>query len=427
MFDQSHGLRFDIYERIHLPAELPGIAELEEVELIPDIQVIQREDRAELYGQLLLTGLYRGEDDRTQRLEHAIPVEITVPLTRVSSLDDIGVEIENFDIDLLTMRTVNITGVLSLHGIGTGDTQPAWQQEEYTVAYSPEEEGRVAEAPAGEREHESEALYENSLWTYNEGATDISAHVAENVSSNGNPWGTVESAANPPLPEAVVSTQPADLAPEQQKDKEAKLRTHNLNSGISASDNTGSVESSAETPSAEVHAVYQEELALSSEALDNEASSPNEPAAESAPENENVPELSPEVQTMPEEKEKEKADLKIGVGSKKEEKPAAQEHLSFSSLLGAGRVRKEQEIQHSEQPVSAPAAPEAGNDTEWKSRFIGGLNGADMFRKVRLCIVQREDTLDTIAEKYQLSARELVMYNRLSGQNVEEGQVLYIP
>lgn len=116
MFDQSHGLRFDIYERIHLSEELPGIAELEEVELLPEIQVIQREDRAELYGQLLLTGLYRSEDDRTQRLEHAIPVEITVPLTRVSSIEDIGVEIENFDIDLLTMRTVNITGVLSLRG-----------------------------------------------------------------------------------------------------------------------------------------------------------------------------------------------------------------------------------------------------------------------------------------------------------------------
>lgn len=123
MFDQSHGLRFDIYERIHLSEELPGIAELEEVELLPEIQVIQREDRAELYGQLLLTGLYRSEDDRTQRLEHAIPVEITVPLTRVSSIEDIGVEIENFDIDLLTMRTVNITGVLSLRGIG--GTEPS--------------------------------------------------------------------------------------------------------------------------------------------------------------------------------------------------------------------------------------------------------------------------------------------------------------
>lgn len=407
MFDQSHGLRFDIYERIHLPAELPGIAELEEVELIPDIQVIQREDRAELYGQLLLTGLYRGEDDRTQRLEHAIPVEITVPLTRVSSLEDIGVEIENFDIDLLTMRTVNITGVLSLRGIGNGDSQPAWQQEEYTVAYSPEEEGRSPEAPAGDREHENDALYENSLWTYNEGATDISGHEAVHAEGNDNHWGTAESAVHPPIPDAVVSTQPESPAPEQQKDKEAKVRTHNLSAEIH----------SLEEP------VHQEEPALSSEAADNAAALPNEPEAEAIQEHENVPQVSPDVQQAPEEK----ADVKVALGSKKDEKPAAQEQLSFSSLLSSSRVNKEQEILRSEQPLSAPAAPEAGNDTEWKSRFIGGLGGSELFRKVRLCIVQREDTLDTIAEKYQLSARELVMYNRLSGQNVEEGQVLYIP
>ena len=39
-----------------------------------------------------------------------IPVEITVPLNRVSSLDDIAVEIENFDVDLLSKRSLNITG-----------------------------------------------------------------------------------------------------------------------------------------------------------------------------------------------------------------------------------------------------------------------------------------------------------------------------
>lgn len=102
--------------------------------------------------------------------------------------------------------------------------------------------------------------------------------------------------------------------------------------------------------------------------------------------------------------------------------------MTFSSLLSSSRARKEQEILHSEEVASKAAViPEVGNDTEWKSRFIGGLGGTELFRKVRLCIVQREETLDTIAEKYQLSTRELSMYNRLSGQNVEEGQVLYIP
>ncbi|KWX79983.1 hypothetical protein AMQ84_05185 [Paenibacillus riograndensis] len=460
MFDQSHGLRFDIYERIHLPAELPGIAELEEVELIPDIQVIQREDRAELYGQLLLTGLYRGEDDRTQRLEHAIPVEITVPLTRVSSLDDIGVEIENFDIDLLTMRTVNITGVLSLRGIGSGETQPAWQQEEYTVAYSAEEAGQRQEAPAAKHEHENEALYENSLWTYGEGATDITAH--EQVEAN-----SVESAAspvNPLFPDEAVYTGPAAAAQPPHKDKEPKARTHSFDSPAGYADaeptahqqkadkapqepvashfltandlnpaeiarisgSTEALGTESGEPEAEIHAVYKEEPQAVAEAVENAVeNAANPPAEATLPASENELITAPDVQPVPEEK----PDLKIALGSKKEEKAEAREPLTYSTLLSSSRAHKEQENQHAQEqePAVLAAAPDAGNDTEWKSRFIGGRGGTELFRKVRLCIVQREETLDTIAEKYQLSARELVMYNRLSGQNVEEGQVLYIP
>ena len=48
MFDQSYGLRFDIYERINLTEDLPGIEELEEAELIPHIQVISQQDQATL-------------------------------------------------------------------------------------------------------------------------------------------------------------------------------------------------------------------------------------------------------------------------------------------------------------------------------------------------------------------------------------------
>lgn len=466
MFDQSHGLRFDIYERIHLSEELPGIAELEEVELIPDIQVIQREDRAELHGQLLLTGLYRGEDDRTQRLEHAIPVEITVPLTRVSSLEDIGVEIENFDIDLLTMRTVNITGVLSLRGIGNADTQPAWQQEEYTVAYSPEAEDHKAEE--GNRGPENDALYENSLWTYGEGVAEVSVEDQEYAES-------VEAAGNPLFLEGSLYTQPSASVSAQLKDKEAKVRTHSLDSspatalsGIADSGENHS-KSAAEPVSShflptrekteEPAAVNDSFKAGTEEAglpagttalntVDHwgtanlHAANQAEPVFTSAPsddaavlaENEEVPE---EVQAIDNESfvseeflppQEEKQDLKIALGSKKDPAIAEQEPLTFSSLLSSSRARKEQEILHSEEVASKAAViPEAGNDTEWKSRFIGGLGGTELFRKVRLCIVQREETLDTIAEKYQLSTRELSMYNRLSGQNVEEGQVLYIP
>jgi stage VI sporulation protein D len=457
VFDQSHGLRFDIYERIHLSEELPGIAELEEVELLPEIQVIQREDRAELYGQLLLTGLYRSEDDRTQRLEHAIPVEITVPLTRVSSIEDIGVEIENFDIDLLTMRTVNITGVLSLRGIGGTEPQPqpTWQQEEYTVAYSPQSDDRV-EAAVEHQEHDNDALYENSQWTFGEDASEVA--VEEHEHAEANEQETEESLVSSG---AGHSSPIVNFSSAHEKDKGAKARTHNLDSqtedskaGIAdywfkAESQNEEAEGSQLNQVSEASEVNQEQEAeytfaretavptanpdtdkdiavIASEKEANHELHAQEENESAQPISENSNEVFGSQETVPQPEEKQ--DLKIALGSKKEAEAPAKEHLTFSSLLSSSRSRKEQEALQSEGNASAaPVIPEVGNNTEWKSRFITGADGANLFRKVRLCIVQREETLDTIAEKYQLSARELGMYNRLSGQSVEEGQVLYIP
>lgn len=424
MFDQSHGLRFDIYERIHLSEELPGIAELEEVELLPEIQVIQREDRAELYGQLLLTGLYRSEEDRIERLEHAIPVEITVPLTRVSSLEDIGVDIENFDIDLLTMRSVNITGVLSLRGIGGTEAVPVWQQEEYTLAYTPDDGDRVFAEAAETHEHEGDALYENSLWTFDEGTFDEPADEHKTI---------VEAAQNQNIPQISAqakSSEPFVHTHSLNVDQNAVLpnvsdywkKTESWNLGAALNErNDSAVSEEAEKASIDV---YVEENAPLEENLPIEAESAVEEAHELIPEVEN--DFTEPTQAAP--VQEEKPDLKVGLGSKKEAKAEDKENLTFSKLLSSKRINKGQE-NLPEEVISSPAtaSPDSGNDKEWKSRFIGGVEGANLFRKVRLCIVQREETLDTIAEKYQLSARELVMYNRLSGQNVEEGQVLYIP
>ncbi|MFF2018618.1 LysM peptidoglycan-binding domain-containing protein [Paenibacillus sp. NPDC058177] len=488
MFDQSHGLRFDIYERIHLPAELPGIAELEEVELLPDIQVIQREDRAELYGQLLLTGLYRSEDDVTQRLDHAIPVEITVPLTRISSLEDIGVEIENFDIDLLTMRTVNITGVLSLRGIEGTEAVPAWQEEEYTVAYSSSAEQRPVQESA-ENPPEGDALYENSIWTFGEGAAEeTSIEERENTvaSADNLAFTGAEPVAFAASPEPVNAEAPAVHS--QGKAKEPRVFTHslesttNLQSGnpqfaetqfteaqfteaqfteaqfteaqFTEAQSTGAPSAPADNwlnsehwnreetgqPATEhLSPEVENNAAAVSESNAEVAKEPSQAAVHSseqaeanqaetaAPEAQPVPladSVSHESEASPEEKQ----DLKVALGSKKEEAAKEKEHLTFSSLLSSSKSRKEQEVLQAEESVSEDAAvPEVGNDTEWKSRFISSSGSSNLFRKVRLCIVQREETLDTIAEKYQLSARELGLYNRLSGQNVEEGQVLYIP
>lgn len=69
----------------------------------------------------------------------------------------------------------------------------------------------------------------------------------------------------------------------------------------------------------------------------------------------------------------------------------------------------------------------SGDALEWKRLFLSRESEEQRFSSVRMCIVQKEETIETIAERYKLNPREIVLYNGLSDQGVSEGQVLYIP
>ena len=137
MSQQSSGLRFDIYERVHLSDDTVGVKEITGIELTPEITVVAQGEQAVLKGHLALTGTYAGDDEtrgEEEQLTHRIPVEITLPLNRVENVNDIRVEIENFDVDLLSSRSLNVTGVLSLGGIEMAAPAEAdWREEEEVV------------------------------------------------------------------------------------------------------------------------------------------------------------------------------------------------------------------------------------------------------------------------------------------------------
>ncbi|MED5016135.1 LysM peptidoglycan-binding domain-containing protein [Paenibacillus chibensis] len=403
MFDQSYGLRFDIYERIHLSEDVSGIAELEEIELLPHIQVISQGEQVALRGHLLLNGLYRGdgEEDETQRLEHFIPVEITVPSNRVSSLDEIAVEIENFDVDLLSQRSLNITGVLSLRGIETAvsESAGAWNADEFTVVHASDDPAEDPVLAAFLEEEEERADAAEIRETNEAPAAEYSetpAYITE---------------TSPPEPEEVFA--PSAL----HTDKESVER-----SGNKTASNVWHFEHEDEA-----ELLHPENSAIAAdEAEDQETdiyltSIDQEPA---------FPFSAFHQETVHQEEGADERELRIGLSSKKETQADPKGAIGFSSLLTSSRSLKEQEqLAVSEEPQKEEAEREAaGNDDiQWQNLFLGSSSEKNQFRKVRLCIVQREETLETIASRYQLSAREILLYNRLAEQTIEEGQILYIP
>ena len=62
--------------------------------------------------------------------------------------------------------------------------------------------------------------------------------------------------------------------------------------------------------------------------------------------------------------------------------------------------------------------------TEFFARKEEGTDQA----KLKMCIVQKGDTLDSLADRYDVSVPNLLRVNNLElNQDVYEGQVLYVP
>ncbi|WP_435164646.1 LysM peptidoglycan-binding domain-containing protein [Paenibacillus glycanilyticus] len=469
MTDQSKGLRFDLYERIHLPDEVAAIDELEEIELTPRIQVIEQGDHAVLKGQLLLNGVYRGQSDggSLQTLEHWIPVEITLPLNRVSRLDDISVEIDNFDVDLLSARTLNVTGVLSLRGIlvePLPDAEEAWREEPITVVHereaSNEESDFEAEAqldieaqpqetwqsvtqqpyftgyagqlPGTQRAQEEEfeeEEEEESFEAFEEEEQEEGIDEAEEADA------TVTISASPrdsgwSASQWFQSSQPANQ-PGTQPEAQSYQPPNQQNA---ASFYQPTVPPQAPPPSQRENTYefeQESEEEWQEESFAEQADEPNEEAfasfgGDSAGEAEW--QAQPEAPRMP---DNEKQEIRIGVGSKQpENNPEQAPNVGLMTLLQTSK--REQAARQAAEEVAAKQAEQAktrssGDDIEWKTLFLGKQSEENEFRKIRVCIVQRDETLESIAVRYSLNPREILLYNGLNESSVAEGQLLYIP
>jgi stage VI sporulation protein D len=161
---------------------------------------------------------------------------------------------------------------------------------------------------------------------------------------------------------------------------------------------------------------------------------PNQPVQGAASPNQSPfnqqPAFAPGEARQLQDNEAERKELRVAFGRKRpEEAESEREAVGFRTLLSSSR--REQETRDAAEAAQVPAREGSrvttGDEIEWKTLFLGKLSDEQAFRKVRMCIVQREETLDDIAARYGKNSRELSLYNRLQDQSLIEGQVLYIP
>jgi stage VI sporulation protein D len=390
--DQLSGLRFDIYERVHLPDDVAAIEELEEIELVPHMQALQQDDQVLLRGHLLLSGIYRSKDSAgVSQLEHWIPVEISLPLNRIQSVEELAVEIDNFDVDLLSTRSLNVTGVLALRGLQVQAPQiPIWRDDSFTVVHQAEPEQIQNEQPQRTEKSREEEVYLVDAESLSADDYALSVDAEQEEQERVDDWNLQAETEALPIEASKESSWLAMFQnlEESRKDPEA-------NNGLEDSDTL-------------------------------EASLWGDLTKQRAEETEYLP--------VPEAIIEEKPDMRVALGGKPLD--AAEQRqtsgVGLFSQLGEKGAKREAELKLlaaalAEEKALAASNPalSSGDELEWTKLFLS--NEAQSFRKVKMCIVQREETLDVIAARYNVKSRELQLYNRLHDPYLSEGQVLYIP
>ncbi|WP_276352841.1 LysM peptidoglycan-binding domain-containing protein [Cohnella caldifontis] len=430
MTEPFNGLRFDIYERVNLPEQAAAIGELEEIELVPNMRALNQEDHVLLKGHLLLSGVYRAADDRggMSRLEHRIPVEISLPQNRVSRLEDLTVEIDNFDVDVLSARSLNVTGVLALRGL-QAESQPApvWRDDSFTVVHQAGEEPadaselREAELSFGGSEEPAETSQAQPFVDEENADLDGSRDFAySEPPSPGGAW-NFEGVSSPADSDTGNSAVPAPLEWKSEVGwGDIPVRADSSGTGI-----PDSISDSEESPADDRQELSVEEMTDVAEdpIFGGTIDSDPQPAAES---------VEPAAAEPAPEKP---AEMKVALGGKpldsSERVPSGVGLLSMLGDKGAAKEALQKAmrsaLEEEEQERREADRSSTGDELEWTKLFLSKGSESQEFSKVKMCIVQKEETLDSIAARYNVQTRELQLRNRLSDIYVSEGQVLYIP
>ncbi|MEI4800101.1 stage VI sporulation protein D [Bacillus sp. FJAT-51639] len=137
--DQQTSLRFSLKESVWFQKG-QEVNELLSISLDPDVAIEEREYEIVVCGQLDLTGEYipkeeteafslrelspvrtidyvETRDDGINELVHSFPLEISIPRGRVKQVEDLYVDIEEFDYALLENGCLQLLADVSIHGL----------------------------------------------------------------------------------------------------------------------------------------------------------------------------------------------------------------------------------------------------------------------------------------------------------------------
>ncbi|MDE5412423.1 stage VI sporulation protein D [Alkalihalobacterium chitinilyticum] len=474
--DHPSKLSFSIEESVWLNKG-QEVAEILSMSLDPEIRIEEKNDHVVIKGGLRLLGEYRpvqndaenteeGEvaafrsfeevtlnDQNIGEIKHFFPIDVTIPLSRIQNIDDVYVQVETFDYDLPEKSCLQLTADVAISGMSTQQQEvnrPSYAQEPSYSEPSYEQEPSYSEQPsysdtAYERE-ERPSYYTDATSNVEQPSIPHDPSFSEELPEMEKP------PSLQPFPSFSFEARKQAIPEPKAEAEEPVVEAKELVPAMEEPE----YEQQYETPKFEVEGsepiqnqepvIPKHTPGLNFEArpdvIEPEEGNPidnlvpnNQRSSEQAA---HLNQETTEQEERPiEEVEQEEA---LEAGLQAAEAPAGREEeetkINFAPLkklserppTAVEELEDEAAVENQDEPA-AEAVKVPKSRTDENALYLTKMlaDGEEQFSKLKMCIIQENESLDTIAERYELSTSQIIRVNRLNEERVEEGQILYIP
>ncbi|MGX4669742.1 LysM peptidoglycan-binding domain-containing protein [Cerasibacillus sp. JNUCC 74] len=412
MTNDSSVFRFDLNETLYFEKG-QEVNEMRGVSLEPDISIHSFHDYITIKGIIELKGEYEKSDrfqvegdietddfhakryvEAVEEMDndlaifsHRFPVEISVPVNRVADLNDVSVYIQSFDYEIPEPSMFRLYSTIEIHGLNRyGQISQSENNSELDSVLSDMDRETESNTDVEEEQFQFELKRPDEEMTEEQPkeAVDLpmfSTDEEQNQEAERN------STLNDAIVEETTKEEAKDIVQEETKRKENQEEKESSSKEDKETDETGRWKYKETKSLKEFFANTSKDKA---EEVDDEEDEYDEEDLHDEDEVYDDEDLHDEDHDI-ERKKAEDVSPEIRENSDNQEDNERVRAVSYLSDMFS--------------------------DSEEES-----------FTRMRLCIVQEQDTIDSIAERYQVSALQLIKLNRLDEDyDVKEGQLLYIP
>jgi len=491
-------LSFAIKETIFLSSDKAGIGELQELELVPDVEVLENETYISITGCLQLFGKYEpireaaeansggtetlveamtfspfrqeateeGFYGWEEQIGHRIPLNITIPLERIAEIGDIYAIVDSFDYKLESPHQMLIDAELKIMGIAFAEQAQAqvqeseqqihpqlYDQNEGTVQASQEEAWEFAHVASEEQENDVQPV---SLDEIEQKLSEL-----ENEMERQAMPASYDSAESPSMYDTPALSTSYQGEYVVQSYGEVTDEVHRESQEVWGAESTAYESAVYDSPSYDTQAIEEEyderwtDVRSQEEEQDEPVLAIHEqeppdytPVASEQHESPAVAEVAEVVDSaeaaevhedaqivaepvIAEQEEDEEVELRVAISGKaSREEPG---NVNITSIFSqASRAKQEALAQEAESSSSSSrkgmASSAAPTTTEAMQNLTSFVKSKEeRSSQLKMCIIQRDETLEHIAQRYSMPVSKIVEVNRLATEQLVAGQILYIP